>query len=665
LENRKYFLTVLKKGKIMKKFKVINNIAFYLFMGSFFGSLLAQGNSLWLSAGQNRNNTRDAATENKISPTNADQLSLKWAFTTGGDVSATPAVDGDYVYFPDWAGNIYKLDAETGAQVWAHQVKEFTGHNFIFSRATPLITGNQVIFGTQLGDPVGLVGATIISLDKDTGELLWKTEIDDHPWSIVTQSAVAYGNTIYVGVASQEELAAGIIPGYEPSFRGSLVALNKTTGAIEWKTYMAPGSGFTGCAVWGSTPVIDPIRGSVYVATGNNYSVPDGVLDCVAAGGPPEDVKACIESVTGSSDNHFDAVVAMDLNTGAIKWANSVIPFDAWTTACFFNPPNCPDPAGPDYDFGQGPALFTTDLNGQATELLGAGQKSGIYWALNPDNGSVVWSTQASPGGVMGGLQWGSATDGERIYTAASNSYFMEHVMGPGPRYTQTITGGFWSALDAGTGQVVWENAGTTLAFPTLLGSPPLGAIAMNQGAVTVANGVMYAGALDQEGTMYAFNAATGDILWSFASGGSVNSGAAVVNGVVYWGSGYTALGGTPGTHLYAFAVTSSFNKNGTKTTTTIANPKQYVLSQNYPNPFNPTTKIRFSIPEASSVSLKIYDNTGQLIKTLVNGNLEAGDHSFQWDAKNDNGQEVSAGVYLYRITAGNYIDTKQMILMK
>ncbi len=644
------------KQKTMKRQRLFQKVLLTVAGGCFvfIGNLTAQ--SLWLSAGQNLNNTRNASTESKISVANVNQLAVKWAFTTAGDVSATPAVDGNAVYFPDWAGFIYKVDAKTGELIWSRQVNEFTGQPFNFSRVTPLIEGDQVIFGTQLV-PFQGNGATLISLNKNTGALLWQTKIEDHPWSIITQSAVAFGDLIYVGVASQEELADGIIPGYVASFRGSLVALDKHTGAIVWKTYMTPGNGYTGCAIWGSTPVIDPKRGSVYVTTGNNYTVPDDVLACVAAGGG---------SSCNNPDNHFDAIVAMDLNTGAIKWATSVLPFDAWTTACIFPPFDCAQPAGPDWDFGQGPALYTTKVKGKKTELLGAGQKSGIYWALNPDNGSVVWSTQANPGGVMGGLQWGSATDGQRIYTAASNSYFIPHVMGPGPLAGQQVTGGFWTALDAATGQVLWENAGTTLAFPTLLGAPPAGAIAMNQGPVTIANGVMYAGALDQEGTMYALNAATGNILWSFASGGSVNSGAAVVNGVVYWGSGYSSLGGTPGTHLYAFAPPALKNA-GTGDNRSIAGDAldQFILEQNYPNPFSTFTQIRFGMPKAGKVAIKIYNTAGELVKTLADENVGAGFHQVTWDGTDNGGNRIADGVYFCKMTAGTYTQMKKIVMSK
>ena len=119
--------------------------------------------------------------------------------------------------------------------------------------------------------------------------------------------------------------------------------------------------------------------------------------------------------------------MALDLVTGAVRWATRAIPYDAWTVDCIpfvGDGSNCPNPAGPDYDFGQAPALFTVKPGptGKPRDLVGAGQKSGQYWALDPDTGAVVWVTQAGPGGTAGGLQWGSAVDGQRVYTANANS---------------------------------------------------------------------------------------------------------------------------------------------------------------------------------------------------------------------------------------------------
>jgi polyvinyl alcohol dehydrogenase (cytochrome) len=229
-------------------------------------------------------------------------------------------------------------------------------------------------------------------------------------------------------------------------------------------------------------------------------------------------------------------VMALDLKTGAIKWASVAIPSDSFNASCIIpgNPSNCPQPAGPDYDFGQGPALFTVHPkgSGKPVDLLGAGQKSGQYWAFNPDNGAVVWVTQVGPGGTLGGLEWGSATDGTRIYVAITNNEHKPWSMG---------NAGGWSALDPATGAILWQTA------------DPTGGI--DPGAVSVANGVVYGCSLDAQGHMYGFDAATGGILWNFASGGSCNSGAAISNGVVYWGSGYSNFGlGTPNNTFYAFS---------------------------------------------------------------------------------------------------------------
>jgi polyvinyl alcohol dehydrogenase (cytochrome) len=488
---------------------------------------------LWTSGGQDIQNTRHADTEAKISPDNVGDLVPKWVFETGGDVSATPAVDGTTVYVPDWAGNLFAIDRKTGEAVWTRQVSEYAGPAGNFARATPAVAGDRLILGDQGGRL--FAGATVFAIDKHTGDLLWSTKVDEHPAAIVTQSAVVHGNIAYVGVASLEEGFA-LDPGYPCcTFRGSLVALDVRTGKIVWKTYMAP-EGFSGNAVWGPTPSIDPSRGAIYVATGNNYTVPQEVLVCVADNeGDPDAVSACIPA-----DNHFDSILSLDLKTGAINWAVRALPFDAWTLACIFGPEeNCTSPSGPDLDFGEGPALFTIGEGSNKLDVVGAGQKSGQYWVLDRDTGAIIWLTRTGPGGLLGGMIWGSAVDGERIYTANANSSFEPWTLVGG----STVNSGFWTAMDADTGEILWQTA------------DPEGFI--NQGPVAVANGVVYGCSLDVDGHMYALDAATGEVLWSFESGGSCNAGAAIVNGTVYWGSGYSSLGGffgsTGNNKLFAF----------------------------------------------------------------------------------------------------------------
>src|SRR5262249_36193482 len=153
---------------------------------------------------------------------------------------------------------------------------------------------------------------------------------------------------------------------------------------------------------------------------------------------------------------------------------------DTWTVACLSKPPgvNCPDPNSPDYDIGgAGPNLLPN--------IVGFGQKSGIYWALNPDTGHIVWSSIVGPGGALGGIEWGTATDGERIYVAIGNNAHKSYTLANnGP----TITWGSWAALDVATGKIVWQVADPTPG-------------SLDTGAVSVANGVVYAGSYS--GFMY------------------------------------------------------------------------------------------------------------------------------------------------------------------
>jgi polyvinyl alcohol dehydrogenase (cytochrome) len=499
----------------------------------------APGGANWTNAGGDYRNTRSQPSESKLTTANVGRLVTKWAFTTGGDVSATPAVYDGHVYVPDWAGNLYSLDARSGALEWRTSIPAASGVPYDKVRATPAVTESLVIVGTQgsILVPGGAPGAQVMAFSRATGQLVWRTRVDPHPAAIVTQSPTVFNGRVYVGVASLEEALAAIVPGYELSFRGSVLALDLATGRIVWQTFTAP-LDYTGNAVWGSSPAIDTKRNQVLIATGNNYSVPQAVLDCVAAAGNDSVAQAaCLPA-----DDHFDSVLALDMATGAIRWATRAIPYDAWTGNClpFFGDGDlCPSPAGPDYDFGQAPALFTLKTPGaKPLDVVGAGQKSGQYWVLDAATGAVRWVTQAGPGGTAGGLQWGSAVDATRIYTANANSNFVPWLLPDGT----TTTAGVWSGLDAKTGQILWQR------------TPPHGG--GTSGPVTTANGIVFGCSLDPQGYMYALDGATGHVLWEFASGGSCLSGAAISNGTVYWGSGYSNFGfGTPNDKVYAFGL--------------------------------------------------------------------------------------------------------------
>jgi polyvinyl alcohol dehydrogenase (cytochrome) len=503
----------------------------------------AASGASWSMSGQGVTNWRYQPNENKINATNAGSLSPAWVATLAGDISATPAVVDGAVYVPDWGGKFSKLDATTGAVLWQDDVATLTGVPGAKSRTSPAVSGNSVVFGTQLG-------GYLVSVDKDTGDLNWKTQLDTHPLAIVTQSPTIYNGVVYAGVASVEEngvdCGASLNACY---FRGSASAIDLATGQVIWKTYTISAdqqtAGYSGAAVWGSSPAIDVKRQSVYITTGNNYGTPPSVQACAtAAGGNLTALAACEPPNNG---NYVDAVLSLDLADGHIKWANKMQGYDAWTTACIGFPTACPTPAGPDFDFAQGAMLIPT----KAGDIVAAGQKSGMLWGLNADTGTKVWGTLVGPGSSLGGLEWGSATDGKRIYFAVVNLGFVPYTMVNPPKGTPaTSYAGSWGAVDPASGAVLWQTA------------DPNGTIDL--GPVSVANGVVYAssmggiffpGASAGKATMFALDAANGKKLWQFTSGGSVNAGPAIVNGRVYWGSGYSNLGiGDPNAKLFAFS---------------------------------------------------------------------------------------------------------------
>jgi len=506
----------------------------------------------WPMFGQNVRNTGAQPGETVLSTSSVGQLQRKWTYTTEGDVSARAAVVGGVVYFPDWGGWLHAVNASTGLPVWKVNLATYgltgsTDGNY-HSRTTPAVVKGVLYLGTQ-------EGAWLLAISTTTGALLWKTQLESaasDPFALITSSPTVVDDTVFVGVASGEEGIAGFVPSYPCcKARGSVVAVQANKGKIKWKTYTTP-VGYSGAGVWGSNLPVDADRGLVYAGTGNNYSHPKddapsstpGVTygDCMAAGGT---AASC-----NSPDDHVDAVLALDMGSGAIRWSRRLVTWqqpgvldgsDDWNVACFIPPfSNCPSNPGPDYDFASAPNLISYASGKGTRAILGVGQKSGIYYALDPKTGATLWQTQVGPGSTLGGMEWGSAFDGQRIYVQIANLFGI-----PTPLGTYA---GMWAALDPATGAVIWRTA------------DPNGAVAL--GAVTAANGVVYVPSMSgntvNDPTMLALDGASGVPLWSYAAGSSVVAPAAVANGVVYWGSGYTHLG-IPGytgnNQFYAFSL--------------------------------------------------------------------------------------------------------------
>jgi polyvinyl alcohol dehydrogenase (cytochrome) len=412
----------------------------------------------WGSSGQNNHNTRSAATEHTINADNVGNLKTAWIFTTAGDVSATAIIVNGVAYFPDWGGKLWAVNTKTAKAIWSHDISDYTGTAGSASRTSPAYWNGELVIGTGNLMTSGLSPAFEIGIDARSGAMLWRTETDANIAAIVTGSATIDNGVVYTGISSKTEHTT-----VAPTFRGSVEALDARTGKILWKTYMVP-TGFNGAAVWSSQPVVDHKTGMLYVTTGNSYSVPNGYCENPGQAN-------CMRLPL---DAYIDSIVALRLSTGKIVWAHHTLTADTWTMAN----PN----ASPDFDFGADPNLYTVTINGKRTDVLGAGQKSGMYYALDPATGKEIWATQAGPGGVLGGIEWGTSADGERIYAAITNGSHKTYTYTTYDGQKKITSGGLWTALDAATGKILWQTA------------DPQGSRYITDGFVSSGNGVVYAG---------------------------------------------------------------------------------------------------------------------------------------------------------------------------
>ncbi|MGD8339677.1 MAG: PQQ-binding-like beta-propeller repeat protein [Gammaproteobacteria bacterium] len=486
--------------------------------------------------GNHRYQPRDRA---GLTPESVRRLDVKWAFGFPGDTRAysPPTIANGRLFLGSLGGGVYSLDAETGCVHWFLDVGASVRSPMTIAEIEHEgVTREAVFFGDGT--------ANAYAVDAASGEVLWQTEVDDFPVAHVSGSTVYHDGKVLVAAGSGEEGAAAS-PDYECCrFRGSLSALDAATGRVLWKTYTvdeptqrernAIGTqlwGPSGAPIW-SSPAVDPERNLVYVTTGNNYSNP--------------------------ASDMSDAFIAMDLDTGRIVWSQQMTPGDAWTAACRLeDTTNCANLTAPDFDFSASPMLID---RGDGRSLLVAGQKSGVVHALDPDrDGAIVWQTRVGLGGSMGGVQWGSATDGDKLYVAISDVRRIPVQHSWATEADPEIGGGV-VALDLDDGSLRW------FAPPKACGDRVRCSPAQ-PGAVTVIDGVAFAGSMT--GHLRAYSTEDGSILWEFdsvrsfdtvngvaASGGAIDgAGPTVANGILYLNSGYPNGGGMPGNVLIALSV--------------------------------------------------------------------------------------------------------------
>jgi polyvinyl alcohol dehydrogenase (cytochrome) len=442
------------------------------------------------------------------------RLTLKWAFGFPGvsSVYGQPTVAGGRVFVGVDTGYVYALDAATGCVHWSFLAE--TGVRNAISVAPA---------GARRAAYFGDIRANVYAVDADTGELLWKVNVDPHPVAVVTGSPTLHEGRLYVPVSSREEAAGGSLFYGCCTFRGSIVALDAGTGRQIWKTYAIPdpptrsrrnskGTQLwtgAGAAIW-HAPTIDPRNRAIYVATGDAYTEP--------------------------AHPNTDAVMAIHMDTGKVLWSVQDYENDAWLVGCAQDPnENCPKDLGPDYDFGAPPILHTLP---DGRRVLMAGNKSGQVFAHDPDrNGARMWKAVLVDKIGESEILFGGAADDRTAYFGLDN--------------------GSLAAIDPATGQRKWF-------VPPRPPGPRRGITA----ALTAIPGAVLVGS--QDGTLRAYASGAGSIVWTFnmlqdfltvngvpARGGSMGApGPTVAGGMLFVGSGYVGLGnGTPGNVLLVFGL--------------------------------------------------------------------------------------------------------------
>jgi polyvinyl alcohol dehydrogenase (cytochrome) len=343
------------------------------------------------------------------------------------------------------------------------------------------------------------------------------------------------------------------------TFRGAIVALDAQTGRILWRTYSLPDNGGVAGGYAGATmfspPAVDRSAGLVYGTFGQAYTEPASVTACHAAhGGFTESCE--------QPGSYLKSIVAFDVKTGEPRWSYRVQGHQPWVQACGSQPLAvtwcAPESDGEKWDVGgSGANVMRLPWRGRPRDVVGVGGKSGVYTLLDARTGEFIWDSLLGPGGDQGGMEWGTAFDGDRIYASITNHHHIPYELTEhGVISSTTVTGGSWAALSPRTGKILWQTADSQLE--ALAGLSVVGV--WDLAPVTVANGVVYAASMAKLATqhqMFALDAATGEILWQFAAGSSVNAAPAVVDGAVYWGSGYARSGveGSGNHRLYAFTL--------------------------------------------------------------------------------------------------------------
>jgi polyvinyl alcohol dehydrogenase (cytochrome) len=474
-----------------------------------------------------------------ISKQNVGGLKLKWAFAYPGQSQARsqPVVAGDTIFTGSKDGSLFALDKKSGCIRWHFKARVSVRTGLVLGQAEP--GGEDLLF---FGDITG----DAYAVRARDGVLVWRKNLALFETSIITGTPTLHDGRLYVPISSYEVLVAGN-PQYPCcNAHGAVIAVDASTGEEIWqfhttkqavKTYKnkigVQQWGPSGASVW-TSPAIDVQRNVLYVGTAENTSTP----------------------ATANSDS----VIALDLDTGAMRWVFQALANDAWNGSCDVAqaPFNCPRENGQDYDIGAS-IIIGKLANGR--DVLLAGQKSGQVFALDPDKqGKLIWRTRVSAGGRNGGIHHGMALNGNRLFVAVGDQLNSAVNAAPG-----------LFALNVDSGELEWQylaQRGCEFIMKDPQETWPECSYDYGMSAApTAIPGLVFAGGLD--GKLRAIDADSGQLLWEDSTkrafktvngmdghGGAIDvDGPVVADGMVFIHSGYGLFNLMPGNVLLAYSI--------------------------------------------------------------------------------------------------------------
>ncbi len=419
-----------------------------------------------------------------LSTADIPRLKVKWTFAYPASVRARsrPTFAFGALYVGSQDGTVYALDAKTGCIRWTFETTAEVRTPVVVPASSGRL--KRAFFGDLIG--------RVYAVDAVTGKELWRARVDSHPSATITGAPIYFEGMLYVPTSSLEEATAD--PKYPCcTFRGSVVAFDAATGERRWQRYtidepptqtgttelgtkiFAP----SGAAVW-NTPTLDETRDLLYIGTGNNY--------------------------TGPANGRSNSVLALNRKTGAIEWSWQVVGGDAWNVGCMIGLQSCPAHSGPDFDIGSG-IMFGRLPDGE--QRLFVGLKSGMALSIDPErHDRAIWSNRVGRGSIQGGIQFGMAYDGNRLYVPIAD---MSNSMDNSQKAREADAGaprpGLY-ALDPVTGKVEWQTPADNVCGGRRFCDPGILA------SIAAIPGAVFAGHMD--GRIRAYDAATGQVLWQF-----------------------------------------------------------------------------------------------------------------------------------------------------